>query len=113
MSNTKCIFLFLVTADDALVEARRKEIPPARVEHPEPKPQSVEPEPKKELLGKRPAELSPEATEPKKPCLVKEPPLDDDLSEISDDADEILNRVEVSHERVIGVDVCTIFSSKI
>lgn len=54
-------------------------------------------EPKKEsLLGKRVADQPLESVvEAKKPCL-KEPPLEDDLSEISDDADEILNREEVS-----------------
>lgn len=57
----------------------------------------VEVEPKKEtLLGKRPAEVPPPEppVEAKKPCIIKEIPLEDDLSEISDDADEILNRDE-------------------
>lgn len=47
-------------------------------------------------MGKRPAELPLEPViEAKKQCVAKEPPLEDDLSEISDDADEILNRDEV------------------
>lgn len=63
-------------------------------------PPLLEPEPKKEtVLGKRPAEVSLEpVTEIKKPC-VKEIPLEDDLSEISDDADEILNRDEVIYKQ--------------
>lgn len=32
----------------------------------------------------------------KKPCIEEAPILEDDLSEISDDADEILNREDVS-----------------
>lgn len=50
---------------------------------------------KKEVpTKKRPADESPEnVVEPKKVC-VKEV-LEDDLSEISDDADDILNREEV------------------
>lgn len=49
---------------------------------------------KKEVV-KRPAESPPEnVTDAKKACVVEEP-LADDLSEISDDADEILNRDEV------------------
>lgn len=83
--------------DDSYTE-RRKE-PPIRVEHPiEPKAPIHENEPKKEnLLGiKRSAETPLEpVVEAKKPC-VKETPLEDDLSEISDDADEILNRDEVN-----------------
>lgn len=47
-------------------------------------------------MGKRPAETPLEPViEAKKQCIIKEPPLEDDLSEISDDADEILNRDEV------------------
>lgn len=63
---------------------------------PKSQPQVQEHEPKKEtVLGKRPAETPPEPPiEAKKPC-VKDVPLEDDLSEISDDADEILNRDEV------------------
>lgn len=38
--------------------------------------------------------------EVKKPC-IEEPPIDDDLSEISDDADEILNREDVSLKFII------------
>lgn len=54
------------------------------------------PEVKKEtILGKRPSESCEDAPEVKKPC-IEEPPIDDDLSEISDDADEILNREDVS-----------------
>lgn len=53
--------------------------------------------PKKEsLLGKRPAESSEDVPDTKKPCLEEAPILEDDLSEISDDADEILNREDVS-----------------
>lgn len=79
-----------------MMDNRRKEILP-RQEHPEPKLPPVEPELKKEnILGKRPADqqLLEGASEPKKLC-TSEPPLEDDLSEISDDADEILNRDEV------------------
>lgn len=60
---------------------------------------SIELDHKKEpLLGKRSAESPDREVESKKPCLVKEPPLEDDLSEISDDADEILNRDEETVE---------------
>lgn len=52
-------------------------------------------------MGKRPAETTDTELEPKKPCLIKEPPLEDDLSEISDDADEILNRDEEIAETAI------------
>lgn len=60
------------------------------------------PEVKKEtILGKRPSESMDEAPiEVKKPC-IEEPPIDDDLSEISDDADEILNREDVSLKFII------------
>lgn len=53
------------------------------------------------LLGKRPAENIDSEPESKKLCLTKEPPLEDDLSEISDDADEILNRDEEIVEATI------------
>lgn len=58
----------------------------------------LEQEPKKEsILGKRAAESIETVVDAKKQCVVaKEPALEDDLSEISDDADEILNRDEVS-----------------
>lgn len=60
-----------------------------------------EPPKKESVASKRPAEQPAEpAAEPKKQCVVKEPPLEDDLSEISDDADEILNMDEVSREHI-------------
>lgn len=80
------------------LDSRRKEAAPARQERLEPSPvPAADPEQKPDTsVGKRSAEESPEhVPEAKKPC-VKEPPLEDDLSEISDDADEILNRDEVS-----------------
>lgn len=40
--------------------------------------------------------------EQKKPCLMELPVLEDNLSEISDDADEILNRDEVSRTRIFS-----------
>jgi hypothetical protein len=56
---------------------------------------------KKESTGtKRPAEEAAESpAEAKKPCVV-DSALEDDLSEISDDADDILNRDEVRYETV-------------
>lgn len=73
------------------MDVRRKE----RSEIRDAKSPSADKDSKKDLiLGKRPAETSESEVEPKKPCLSKEPPLEDDLSEISDDADEILNRDE-------------------
>lgn len=71
-------------------DSRRKEV---KLEHP----LEVE-EPKKDasLHGKRSAEPTEEVVEAKKPCLIEEAPLEDDLSEISDDADDILNREDVS-----------------
>lgn len=89
---------FCYLAEESHVDTRRKE-PIRNVEpHVEPKiPPVHEPEPKKEIvLGKRTADVPLEpVVETKKPC-VKEIPLEDDLSEISDDADEILNRDEVT-----------------
>lgn len=56
-----------------------------------------EPSNKKDiLLGKRPADTPEETPEVKKSCIEEAPILEDDLSEISDDADEILNREDVS-----------------
>lgn len=69
---------------------------------PEPKPIEVAEPPiheeiKKEIvLGKRPIEPTEEGPDCKKPCIEEPPILEDDLSEISDDADEILNREDVS-----------------
>lgn len=82
--------------DETMLDSRRKD-PPVRQEIVDTKPPILEPEIKKEsILGKRPAETPENVVEAKKPCIVKEPPLEDDLSEISDDADEILNRDEVN-----------------
>ncbi|KAF5307869.1 hypothetical protein FQR65_LT18305 [Abscondita terminalis] len=72
-------------------EAHRRELP-------KPEPPEIQQEvaePKKEIVSaKRPAEpMIENVPEPKKPCPA-EIPLEDNLSEISDDADEILNREE-------------------
>lgn len=55
-----------------------------------------EPPKKESLLGKRPSEPLEDAPEIKKPCVEDTAVLEDALSEISDDADEILNREDVS-----------------
>lgn len=94
-------------AEDSNLESRRKEPSsnaPSRVDtrsdHSDSKSSAPESESKKDNIAgvKRSAEDSVDSpVDPaKKPCLVKEAPvLEDDLSEISDDADEILNRDEV------------------
>lgn len=61
--------------------------------------QPTEPEPESTSAPKRTAEDSPDGpSEAKKVCSKSEPApvLEDDLSEISDDADDILNRDEVN-----------------
>lgn len=65
------------------------------VEH-VPEPVALEEGKKEPVLSKRTSEPSEDAPEIKKPCIVEEPAvLEDALSEISDDADEILNREDV------------------
>lgn len=98
------------------MESRRKEPPrepvPARIEQPPPPatetpavvvaPPAVESETSRDgsVAQKRPAEEVAESQlEAKKVKTEIAPVLEDDLSEISDDADEILNRDEVSKGR--------------
>lgn len=88
-------------------DSRRKELPPRqdpRSDRSDSKTSSMpEIEPKKETTTiKRPAEEPLETPqETKKPCVI-EPVLEDDLSEISDDADDILNRDEEIIEQIPG-----------
>lgn len=93
-------FHYLIFLDDSNAESRRKEAPLPRLESLDQKNSTPE-ETKKEAqpTPKRAAEESVENTpEAKKICIKQEvaPVLEDDLSEISDDADEILNRDEVN-----------------
>lgn len=97
--------LFFLSPDETMSESRRKELPPRadpRSDRSDSKTSSMpEVETKKEPSApKRPAEEPLESpVEIKKPCII-EPVLEDDLSEISDDADDILNRDEVK-KRII------------
>jgi hypothetical protein len=93
-----------VGADESMSDSRRKELPARqdpRSDRSDSKTSMPEVEVKKESTGtKRPAEEAAESpVEAKKPCVV-ESALEDDLSEISDDADDILNRDEVRYETV-------------
>jgi hypothetical protein len=91
-----------VGADESMSDSRRKELPARqdpRSDRSDSKTSMPEVEVKKESTGtKRPAEEAAESpAEAKKPCVV-DSALEDDLSEISDDADDILNRDEEVNE---------------
>ncbi|RZC41678.1 nipped-B-like protein B, partial [Asbolus verrucosus] len=97
--------------DETMSESRRKEPPPRqdpRSDRSDSKTSMPEIEVKKEAPLKRVAEEPLESpVEAKKPCVI-EPVLEDDLSEISDDADDILNRDEVSSFKAKGDDASEI-----
>lgn len=104
--------MFFFFIEDSNLDSRRNEIPreqvPARIEQPPPPvaespvpvvaPPTTESETSREgsVAQKRPAEEVAESQiDSKRPKAEVAPVLEDDLSEISDDADEILNRAEV------------------